>query len=474
LTPIWEITKKSKIEITLGFVFHANPATRRFSMTRVFTGNKTDSGILTQKTVRNALLSLLAFFIYFSSFSAFPADTEKLYVKKSNSVAIAGDSITGQKLYSKFIEAYFLACRPELNLKVFQIGLPGEDSASFTRRMEADLISLNPDVTTICYGMNDGRYGLFRDDIARSYDESMRKIVSRLKDEKKAFIIGTPPCVDTDTFNSSNKGRTPAAVYNETLRKLGEIGRKIAEDFSCPKAEVHAVMDETMKKAKQSYGNTYHVAGMDGIHPAPNGHLCIAYAFLKAMGFDGNIGIVTVDFQGASTATEGHVVKSSGNGKTEIESMRYPFCFYGQDKDPNGTRSILPFLPFNKDLNRFTLIVKNCPSEKAEVKWGPDKKVFDSKRLEEGINLADEFLNNPFSEKFNQLLSLIDKKQSYETSMTVMISTIGKEFGTDKDIQGAVASIRKRIEEKREKFQEDAASFVTPLTHCIEITPVKQ
>jgi len=421
------------------------------------------------------LTLLLNFFVIYVVSAIDSPQYLKSIIKKNDVIAIVGDSITGQKIYSKFIEAYLLACRPDLNLRVVQMGLPGDEAASFVgRRMEADLIPLEPDVTTICYGMNDGHYNVYRSDIGKRYDDAMRKIVLSLKEKNKTVIIGTPPCVDSNTFNSSNKARIAADIYNETLRRLGDLDKKIAEDFSMPVADIHSVMGETMKKAKLSYGGSYHVAGADGIHPSQNGHLVIAYTFLKAMGFDGNIGTVTIDLKsGKASAEGGHVIKSSKGGKIEVTSARYPFCFYGQDKDPNGTISILPYISFNRDLNRFTLIVKNCPSTKSEVKWGPDKKVFEAKKLEEGINLADEFLSNPFSDRFNQFLNIIDIKQQYETSMTGMMATLIKEFGADKDIQTATASIREKIERKRSALQKDTTAFVTPLTHYIEITPIK-
>ncbi len=48
--------------------------------------------------------------------------------------------------------------------------------------------------------------------------------------------------------------------------------------------------------AKKEYGDDYMLSGPDGVHPHWAGHLVMAYAFLKAMGLDGDIGTFTVDF----------------------------------------------------------------------------------------------------------------------------------------------------------------------------------
>ncbi|WP_156345709.1 GDSL-type esterase/lipase family protein [Verrucomicrobium spinosum] len=73
-------------------------------------------------------------------------------------VAIIGDSITEQKQYSRYIEAYLLACLGRQDIKVFQFGWSGETAGGFAQRAINDLAVFNPTVATLCYGMNDGRY----------------------------------------------------------------------------------------------------------------------------------------------------------------------------------------------------------------------------------------------------------------------------------------------------------------------------
>jgi hypothetical protein len=73
-------------------------------------------------------------------------------------VAVIGDSITEQKIYSKYIETYLLACTGRSDIKVFQFGWSGERAGGFAARLENDLAVFNPNVATTCYGMNDGSY----------------------------------------------------------------------------------------------------------------------------------------------------------------------------------------------------------------------------------------------------------------------------------------------------------------------------
>src|SRR5207253_754656 len=146
-----------------------------------------------------------------------------------------------------------------------------------------------------------------------------------------------------------------------------------------------------------------------------NGQLIMAYAFLKVLNADGTIGEIAVDLNADAKATPGHRVVSSQNGVTEIESSRYPFCHFGDPKSANSTRSILPFLPFDQELNRFMLTVLNLKSDRATVMWGNEKKSFTKAQLEKGVNLAAEFPDNPFASAFQKVDGMVAAKQNYET-----------------------------------------------------------
>lgn len=234
-------------------------------------------------------------------------------------------------------------------------------------------------------------------------------------------------------------------------------------------------MMKVMQDAKTALGNDYPVCGGDGVHPGANGHLVMAYAFLKAMGLDGNIGTITVDMAGTATASEGHRVLSAAGGQVELESTRYPFCFFGGDKDPNGTRSVLPFVPFNRDLNRFLLVVKNLSAPAAEVKWGDAAKTFSKADLEAGVNLADAFLDNPFSAPFQALERVVADKQNRETQtikgMVTNFRGLTADFAGDAEVSTAVETLRRKLGERNAQDAARARAAVTPVAHTILVTP---
>jgi len=86
-----------------------------------------------------------------------------------------------------------------------------------------------------------------------------------------------------------------ALMYNKTLSEERDIAREVAEAEGVVFADVITPMIEVMTKAKEKYGKAYHLAGGDGVHPDKNGHLVMAYAFLKALGCNGDLGQISVD-----------------------------------------------------------------------------------------------------------------------------------------------------------------------------------
>ena len=241
-------------------------------------------------------------------------------------------------------------------------------------------------------------------------------------------------------------------------------------------ADVHQAMIDAMARAKTALGEKYDVCGGDGVHPAPNGQLIMAYAFLKGLGCKGDIAEIVVDANGTATASEGHKVVNSGPGKAEIESTRYPFCFDGDAKSSKGTRSITPYLPFNEELNRFVLKVKNLTGEKAKVTWGAATKEFTKEQLEKGINLAAEFSETPFDKAFVSYFATLGKKQGEETTMikdfVTKFRSVAGDVKGDQELAAAFDVIKKRLGARHAALEASTRKALVPVTHTVVVAPL--
>lgn len=384
-------------------------------------------------------------------------------------LVIVGDSITQQKLYSRYMETYLTACTPQFNLWIMQLGWSGETAPGFLARMDRDLLSFKPTIITTCYGMNDGGGKPYQEAGGERYRKAMSELLARAKAAGMTVVVGSPGAVDSHTF----RRETAPAVYNETLSRLGDITGELAAKNDLPFANVHDAMITAMADAKSVLGETYHVCGGDGVHPASNGHLVMACAFLKALGADGRIGTITVDMKGSASVSDGHKLLSASGGKVEIESSRYPFCFFGDDRQPESTRSILPFVPFNQDLNRFTLIVRNLQADGAKVTWGQVSKTFTRGQVAKGVNLAEEFPDNPFCQAFRKVDEQVAAKQVYETYMIHNFYRTLEFLRSlnDPEISASAEVIRKRLSTRQAELRQAVRAAVVPVRHTLSITP---
>jgi lysophospholipase L1-like esterase len=403
-------------------------------------------------------------------------------------VAICGDSITEQKMYSVYVENYLLMCKPQPDLRAMQFGWSGEVAPGFLNKMPTQALRFPMTVATTAYGMNDGQYSPMTPEKAKRYRDAMQGIVDKFKEHKVRFIVvGSPGCVDTDTFlrdkpdpndpepDPKKKKKVKvneSAMYNKTLGELRDIAREVAEKNNCAFADVYQAMYDAMVKAKAKYGPTYNVPGGDGFHPGPNGQLCMAYAFLKGLGVDGHIGTITLDLAAnKAEATDGHKVVGVDGGEVTVESTRYPFCFYGDPTKPNSTSGIIEFLPFNQDLNRYMLVVKNAGAGKVKVTWGLDSKEFPAADLAKGINLAAEFVKeNPFKDPFKQVENLVKAQQNAETPLVKKtLNNLPK--AADKD--AAEKAAQEEMAAAKSLFDKAAEAAKKPVRHTVKVEAVK-
>ena len=426
--------------------------------------------------VRKTQWSLLASSVLLAlltSFTPFAGAAEGPGLTDGDLLAITGDSITEQKVYSTFIEDYLLMCKPVANVRAEAFGWGGDTSWGLDNKMARFVLPFKPTAATTCYGMNDGGYGPLAPERIKQYRDAHKNIVKKFKDAGVRYIVlGSPGVVDSQTFHKNPKD---AAVYNNSLGQLKDVVKEVAADEQVTFANVHDPMMDAMAKAKAKYGKQYDFAGGDGVHPNANGHIVMAYAFLKAMGFDGNIGTITVDLAAnKADATAGHKVLSATNGKIEVESERYPFCFWGDPASSGSTSGIIEFIPFNQDLNRLTLIVRNPGSDKVKVTWGKTSVEYAAADLAKGINLAADFLDNPFVEPFRAMHERIRNKQNWETQyIKNLYMTIPDAQKSLPEADDAFATISSAIETHADAQSRDVAKSVVPVKHTITIEAVK-
>ena len=297
---------------------------------------------------------------YFAKFEPLKAPAPAgLLLQPGDRLAIIGDSITEQKMYSRIIETYLTVCVPELKITARQFGWGGETAEGFLHRMTNDCLRFQPTIATLCYGMNDHGYRPYSEPTGIWYSNNYAAVAWSLKNSGARVVLGSPGCVGKAPPWTAGKNFTMDDL-NLNLCRLRNIDIGIAAREQINFADLFWPLLTAGFSAHQKYGADYELNGKDGVHPDWAGHLVMAYAFLKALGLPGDIGTFTVDLgTGRAAASSGHTVDGFTNGRLTITSRRYPFCAAGPDNTNNSIRSGMTLVPFNAELNRLTLIVKN-------------------------------------------------------------------------------------------------------------------
>lgn len=204
-------------------------------------------------------------------------------LQPNDRVVFYGDSITEQRNYTRPFQDYVYARYPERKIRFFNAGWSGDQAGGALNRLNRDVFPLKPDVVTLCFGMNDGRYSRLDDPMLASYRANMDGIVKALTDQKIRVIVFSPPPVDYDRQPGwVAKNQLIDVEYNKTLEAFGEAGKEVAQKYGATYIDIiHPILDGMANyKAKNPGASLI----PDAVHPDENGGIMMSGAMLVGMG----------------------------------------------------------------------------------------------------------------------------------------------------------------------------------------------
>ena len=96
------------------------------------------------------------------------ANAADFFFKDGDVVVMIGDSITEQHLYSNFVEMWTVTRFPNWKLTFRNVGIGGDRSVGGNSRFARDVLLHKPTAMTVDFGMNDGGYGAFSDNVVQA------------------------------------------------------------------------------------------------------------------------------------------------------------------------------------------------------------------------------------------------------------------------------------------------------------------
>lgn len=238
-------------------------------------------------------------------------------LQAGDTVIFLGDSITHQRLYTRFIEDFFITRFPATPLKFHNAGISGDRAWDALQRLDRDVISKDPALVTILLGMNDGRYEPFNRNIFETYRTDMSELLERLQQSGTTVAPITPTMYDAIAARAIIKKRPRSEEmlqeYNAVLAFFGTWVRGEADRREMQSIDMFGPLNRLSGLARQQDPKFSFIA--DAIHPGASGQLIMAHAWLHDLGMQQPVSNIVLTPTG-----KGYRTRVQGGKLTELET----------------------------------------------------------------------------------------------------------------------------------------------------------
>ncbi len=212
-----------------------------------------------------------------------------MVIQRSSKLVFIGDSVTdcdrGRPVgeahagvgngYVLMVSSLLEAACPEHGVRVVNVGTSGNTVRDLAARWKTDVTDLAPDWLSVMIGINDV-WRHFDTRLAPEwqvplpeYERTLEGLVSASRPRLKGIVLMTPYMIEP---NRADPMRAMMDSYGEAVRRVaGRTGAVLVD--------LQAAFDEVTGRV-HSYAYS-----CDRIHPNASGHMVIARALLKAVGF---------------------------------------------------------------------------------------------------------------------------------------------------------------------------------------------
>jgi lysophospholipase L1-like esterase len=179
------------------------------------------------------------------------------------------------KGYVSFVDALLNTVYPQAAIRVINMGISGNTVRDLKARWQSDVLSLTPDWLSIMIGINDvwrqfdSPRQTERHVDPEEYETTLRDLIRQTQPMLKGLVLMTPFYIEP---NTSDPMRAKMDHY-------GGIVKKIADESNAIFVDTQAAFNAALKH--QYAGNL----AWDRVHPGATGHMILALAFLKTIGF---------------------------------------------------------------------------------------------------------------------------------------------------------------------------------------------
>lgn len=212
-------------------------------------------------------------------------------LERGQRLVMIGDSITdcdrkfphGEGLfqgvgkgYVSLVDAMLQVAYPELSIRVTNMGIGGNTIRDLKARWQSDVLELKPDWLSVMIGINDVWRQFDQPVIPEShisleeYERTLEEIVKSALPGLQGLVIMTPFYLEP---NAEDRMRS-------RMDKFGRAAQRVAERNGALYIDTQAVFAPMFEHVHPT------AIASDRVHPSLAGHLMLARAFLRMIGFD--------------------------------------------------------------------------------------------------------------------------------------------------------------------------------------------
>lgn len=222
--------------------------------------------------------------------------------KKIPTIAFLGDSVTQgcfeiftkndgnietvfdkSSAYHNYLAEILNELVPEAPVNIVNAGISGDRAPLGYERLQRDVLAFNPDLTVVCYGLNDNSWGLENINL---YTDALDNIFKELKDCGSEVIFMTPNMQNTEVSphlgNESFKNLAQCTAEREkagVLKEYIEAGKAVAAKHNVKVCDVYS---KWQKMASLGVNTTELLANKIN-HPTRKMNWLFAFSLLETM-----------------------------------------------------------------------------------------------------------------------------------------------------------------------------------------------
>ncbi len=323
--------------------------------------------------------------------------------KDGDRVVFLGNSITDGGHYHSYVWLYYMTRFPYMNLRFFNAGIGGETAGDMLGRLDGDVFAKRPTVLAVTFGMNDTGYFEYNGDNGEAFGqaryEECRANYGRMEqrleglDSVRVILLGSSPYDETARI----EGNEPLHGKNDVLRRVSAFQRESAASHGWEYLDYNAPLTELTQR-RQADDPAFTLTGGDRIHPDNDGHMVMAYLFLKAQGFAGKeVADMRIDAARCEVVKQGNCridnLRRKGRDLSFdylAESLPYPMDTvahgWGMTRAQAKAAELVPFV---EEMNREMLTVTGLKGDYSVLIDGEEIGTWSAAELAAGVNLAE-------------------------------------------------------------------------------------